>query len=283
MSDRKTKDEPSEETKSETSRREWLLQLGKAAVLYGFTGSASEIEARAVAAMSALTPEAQSLPPGLYLPSGEHMAHVLIRDERFVKIPPGTETDFVRPREGPFQPQFFRADEFRAMQQMVRLILGDPGCGSAHCGEEDFAQTVAEIAEWLDLALSQAGAVREAARNLSADHRALAVQYYGKERVERLETAAPEVICRDGLKWFDSKATENHAKPFLELEEDAQVRLIESAIAPGKNQDQEDAGAKFIHYLKTQALRGFYTSRLGIQELGYKGNAFYTDCPGCKS
>jgi hypothetical protein len=28
-------------------------------------------------------------------------------------------------------------------------------------------------------------------------------------------------------------------------------------------------------------IRGFYTSRLGLKELDYKGNAFYAESPSC--
>src|ERR1700689_4757852 len=77
------------------TRRQWILRLGEAAVLAGFSGSASEELAAGYepqAPGAAVVPTA--LPPGLYDPSGEHMAHALLRDDRFVTPPAGSETEY---------------------------------------------------------------------------------------------------------------------------------------------------------------------------------------------
>ena len=44
----------------------------------------------------------------------------------------------------------------------------------------------------------------------------------------------------------------------------------------------ENAGNPFIAWLKRRVLDGFYTSRQGLQELDYKGNAFWPESPGCE-
>ena len=40
---------------------------------------------------------------------------------------------------------------------------------------------------------------------------------------------------------------------------------------------------KFFKITRAQAVRGYYTSAPGLEELDYKGNAYYGDGPGCKA
>ena len=269
--------------RTELSRREWLLRLGETAVLFGFTGSLPEVEAKAAYALSALASQKPGLPPGLFEASSEHMAHALISDERFLKIPPGSETDYVRPREGPFKPHFFSPHEFEVVTRLVRLILGEisepSGTEQETRGGRD--ATLAEVAEWIDLVLANAASVREAARRLAPEHKAVAVRYYGSEAVERLESADPEKICREGLEWLEQESRKLYAAAFLDLEDSQQVRVMDSISDARPDPARENPGTRLFVFLKRETVRGFYTSRLGLRELNYKGNAFYVECPGC--
>ena len=33
--------------------------------------------------------------------------------------------------------------------------------------------------------------------------------------------------------------------------------------------------------LRHETIRGYYTTRAGLRDLNYQGNAFYGACPGC--
>ena len=277
----KIRNEGSERT--ELSRREWLLRLGETAVLFGFTGSLPEVEAKAAYALSALASQKPGLPPGLFEASSEHMAHALIGDERFLKIPPGSETDYVRPREGSFKPHFFSPHEFEVVTRLVRLILGEI---SEPSGTEQETQggrdaTLTEVAEWIDLVVANAASVREAARRLAPEHKAVAVRYYGSEAVERLESADPEKTCREGLEWLEEESRKLFSGAFLNLEDSQQVRVMDSISDARPDPARENPGTRLFVFLKRETVRGFYTSRLGLRELNYKGNAFYVECPGC--
>ncbi len=269
--------------KTELTRREWMLRLGEAAVLFGFSGSLPEVEAKAAYALSALTSQKSGLPPGLFEASSEHMAHALMSDERFLKIPPGSETDYVRPREGPYQPQFFSPGEFEVVTRLVRLILGEisepAGTEAETRGARD--AVLAEVADWIDLVVANAASVREAARRLAPEHKALAVRYYGSEAVNRLENAEPEGICREGLEWLDRESKKLYAGAFLSLEESQQIRVMDSISDTRPDLAHENPGTRLFAFLKRETVRGFYTSRLGLKELDYKGNGFYVECPGC--
>ena len=170
------------------TRREWLLSLGSAVVLAGYSGAPGE------AATQSAAPGASALPPGLFLPSLDHLTHALTSDDPFHPIPPGAETEYVRPRSGPFVPQAFAREEFPVIRRLVEIILGEdlknseetpvPGAPASICDE---------VAEWIDLVVASAPAVRALALSLPADQRAVAVAYFGTEEpVRELETSEPE-------------------------------------------------------------------------------------------
>jgi len=270
--------------KDELSRRQWLLRLGETAALLGLSGTVSEAEASANAALGLLAPQLAALPTGLYEPSSDHLSHVLIADDRYHPIPPGSETDYARPREGPFQPQFFSAPEFEVISQLVKLILGkappfEPESASA---QADNDQTCAEVAEWIDLVVFSEAGIREAARRLSPEHRALAVAYHGESPMKRLETGDIEKTCREGLRWLVEESQKRFSKALVQLDPSQQKELLTQVGNAPTGKGSEDTGTRFLAFLKRESIRGFYTSWLGLKELDYKGNSFYAECPGCE-
>jgi hypothetical protein len=280
MRDKELEENSGDGLRGEISRRQWLMKLGEATVVFGLSGAAPEQQAKATALLAAMTAELEALPPGLYEPSGEHMARALTNDGPYVKVPAGSETDYVRPRQGTFRPLFFTDKEMQTMQQLVKLILGAQPEGTAQGDGAEHEQTIAEIAEWIDLQVSEAASVRETARQISPEHRALAVAFFGKESVEKLETDDPARVCRDGLQWLDERSKEVHGAPFLKLSE-VEQREVAGSARNVNSPDREGAGSNFLAYLSSQTVLGFYSSRLGLNELGYRGNSFSVECPGC--
>lgn len=263
------------------TRRQWFLRLGEATVLAGFSGVAGEGSVLAGAQAQA-TEAAQALPPGLYAPSPEHMTHALFRDEPFVTPPPGSETEYVRPLQGPFTPAFFSEDDFPVVRQLVALLLNAPDkSGASSILKPVGAATVNEIAGWIDLVVSEAAAVREAVKKLSPQHLALAVSYYGEEAVHQLETADPQATWREGLAWLKDKSAKLSPEGFLHLTETQQLELLATLNSPSSEEKDESAGTRLFRLLKNQTIEGYYTSQAGLKELDYKGNAFYAESPGC--
>ena len=251
---------------SDITRREWLLRLGGTTVLMGFKG------AQVASQAGSLPGGADQLPPGLYDPSEDHMTHALTSDDRFHPIPPGCETDFVRPQSGPFQPQFFSSADFQVVKRLVALILGEAEARG------DAEATILEIAEWIDLEVSNAAAVREAALNLSPQHRALAVAFHGEKPVKALETHEPQKIWREGLDLISAESRRRWGVAFVDAHETSQVDLLKSLDG---SEAADSAGSRLLVLLKNQVAHGFYTSQRGLKELDYKGNAFYAECPAC--
>jgi hypothetical protein len=258
------------------SRREWLLRLGSAVVLSGFRGVPEEAAQEAHASRL-------PLPPGLYRPSLDHLTDALSSDGPFVSARPGAQTEYVRPRSGPFVPQAFAPNEYAVVRRLVEIILGeDLKNSSAKPAVGAPASIYDEVAEWIDLVVSSAPAVRELARSLPADQRALAVAYFGNEEpVLHFETFEPERICRDGLAWLGEESQRRFAKGFLDVDASSQTELVQTISDARADRSTTQAGPRLFDFLKQETVRGFYTSRQGLKELGYKGNSFYGQSPSC--
>jgi gluconate 2-dehydrogenase subunit 3-like protein len=269
-----------EKTRSveDLTRREWLLRLGETVALVGFSGVAGQAEEAAASLLAG--PAQPALPPGLYEPSNDHLSHALMADEQFHPVPPDTETDYVSPRSGAFQPQFFSPPEFQIVRRIVKLMLGDVAeLSSAGTAEKKTGlQIVDEVAEWLDLTVFSAAEVREAARRMAPEHRLLAVHHFGAAAVEEVENNEAQKICREGLKWLTDQA---EGGDFVKLSEEQQIQLLGRISDDRADKSAQNEGTRFFRLIKAGVVRGFYTSRLGLKELDYKGNAFYAESPGC--
>lgn len=259
------------------TRREWLMSLGSAVVLSGFRG---------VPGPAAQHPHAvgTGLPPGLYSPSLDHLTQMLAANGPFVPIPPGSETQYVQPRSGPFVPQAFTPQEFPVVRRLVEIILGEDLQNSSTKLVPGAPPTIYdEVAAWIDLVVASAPSVRALAQSLPPDQRALTVAYFDSEGpVRELETFEPERVCREGLAWLREESQRLFARAFLDVGPAAQVELVQAVSDTRPDKSAANAGTRLFDFLKAESIRGFYTSRLGLTELDYKGNSFYGQPPECR-
>jgi hypothetical protein len=236
-------------------------------VLYGFRGLPDRWPQQPPAVVAAL-------PPGLYQPSLDHLNHALASEGDFFPIPAGSETEYVRPRSGPFVPQAFSSEGYALLRRLVVILLGEDLPGRA-------THTYDEVAEWIDLVVGSAARTRAAAQQLTPELRSLAVAYFGNEEpVRLLETFAPEQICKDGFAWLNEVSHQRIGKDFLAADPALQIELIGSIGDARSDRSSDHPGARLFDFLKPECIRGFYTSRAGLEELG-TSRSFYGSSPGC--
>jgi len=247
------------------TRRQWILRLGESVALAGVSGLVPEVAAvlsARHAEQSKLTP----LPPGLYQPSQDHLVHVLGSGGKKWTPPAGAETEFARPPSVVNEPQFFEADDFKAVSRVVEVLLG----------KVDSAASL-EAARWFDFWLASVPAVRTAAQQLDPMHRALAVAFYGESEVRHLETDHPDAVGRTGIRALRNLSHTFYQRDFLELTDAEQFDLLMTASKAEAGTEEH----KFFELIRREAIRGYYTSAEGMKELDYRGNAYYGECPGC--
>ena len=72
-----------------------------------------------------------------------------------------------------------------------------------------------------------------------------------------------------GLGWLDGHAIRLHNAPFVALDEQHQIAILESLDE--SDEPELAAGAAFFARLKRLTVEGYYTSRIGIAELNKNG------------
>jgi Gluconate 2-dehydrogenase subunit 3 len=257
---------PDEAVDPEVTRRLWMLTLGQTALGLGF---AEVLGARAS--------QPDALPPGLYQPLTDHLGHALASAGRFHLIPPGSPTDYIKPRTNPLEPLFFSPSQLAFIRRLTGLILGE-GMEAGNNGE---ASVVEEVAEWIDLRVTASAGTREAALALDPSYRAVMVAYHGAAEMHDLESFDAQKLCREGLAWLEDESRARHNSDFLDITEKDQLDILAAASDERTHAKVENPGTRFFKFIKSEVIRGFYTSEQGLKELDFKGNAFYARSPGC--
>ncbi len=86
-----------------------------------------------------------------------------------------------------------------------------------------------------------------------------------------------------GLMWLDSACVDRYGNAYLDCTAQQQTEMLDR-IAYRKNIAQDASlsqGVAFFSFLRNLTADGFFTSKIGIQYLGYIGNAFLAEFPGC--
>jgi gluconate 2-dehydrogenase gamma chain len=117
------------------------------------------------------------------------------------------------------------------------------------------------------------------------DHSGGAVEAGAPEFIDLLTSENVEYQARlgGGLMWLDNFCIDRYDKVFLECAPEQRKEVLD-AIAYRKNAKQNRAlsqGVAFFAFLRKLTCDGFYTSKIGIADLGYIGNTSLREFPGC--
>ncbi len=81
-----------------------------------------------------------------------------------------------------------------------------------------------------------------------------------------------QVPIRGGLRWLDLQSAHLYQKAFKDSTHDQQIALIDQIAYPSKAAPEMSQGVNFFNKMRDLVTTGFYTSAIGIKDLGYKGN-----------
>ncbi|HXT27229.1 MAG TPA: gluconate 2-dehydrogenase subunit 3 family protein [Candidatus Eisenbacteria bacterium] len=86
-----------------------------------------------------------------------------------------------------------------------------------------------------------------------------------------------------GLMWLDAHCIDHYGKTYLECipEERKQVVELMAYRKNAKATPELHQGVAFFAFLRNMACDGFYTSKIGIEDLQYIGNVTRSEWPGC--
>lgn len=77
---------------------------------------------------------------------------------------------------------------------------------------------------------------------------------------------------RGGLMWLDHESNGRFNADFVKCSEADQKAILDDLAYPDKVKPQHEQGAKFFSRIRNLVATGFFTSKMGIDDLGYKGN-----------
>ncbi len=77
---------------------------------------------------------------------------------------------------------------------------------------------------------------------------------------------------RGGLMWLDNFSNEKFNLAFQACSEEQQKSILDLIAYPESEPSDLVPGIEFFSLVRNLTLTGFYTSKIGIEELGYKGN-----------
>ncbi|MFN4006628.1 MAG: gluconate 2-dehydrogenase subunit 3 family protein [Chitinophagaceae bacterium] len=77
---------------------------------------------------------------------------------------------------------------------------------------------------------------------------------------------------RGGLKWLDNYALKQYQKTFIALTQQQQIIIIDAIAYPEKAASNMQQGVSFFNLIRNLTVTAFYTSEIGVKDLGYVGN-----------
>jgi gluconate 2-dehydrogenase gamma chain len=86
-----------------------------------------------------------------------------------------------------------------------------------------------------------------------------------------------------GLQWLDNFCSDRYSNVFLDCTPEQRKEVLD-LIAFRKNAKQDPSlsqGVAFFALLRRRTCDGFYTSKIGIEDLQYIGNTALREFPGC--
>jgi gluconate 2-dehydrogenase gamma chain len=86
---------------------------------------------------------------------------------------------------------------------------------------------------------------------------------------------------RYGLTWLNTRSEELYGKTFSGVTADEQSNILQHLAYNDHYRPGEDEGRKFFKLIREYTIMGFYTSRIGLEQLDYPGLKFYSESPGC--
>ncbi len=78
---------------------------------------------------------------------------------------------------------------------------------------------------------------------------------------------------RGGLKWLDVHSYKKFEKSFKDLNNQQQLEMVDMIAYPKKAKREHAQGVAFFNTMRDLTATGFYTTEMGVKDVGYIGNA----------
>lgn len=94
--------------------------------------------------------------------------------------------------------------------------------------------------------------------------------------VENLRTP-----LRGGLAWLDHYARRESGRMFVDASADAKLRILDAIAWPESAEPEVSQGVRFFSMFRDLCASGFFSSRMGVEDIEYMGNTPIPEWKGC--
>jgi gluconate 2-dehydrogenase gamma chain len=81
-----------------------------------------------------------------------------------------------------------------------------------------------------------------------------------------------QVPMKGGLRWLDMQCLKKYQKSFKDCSHEQQIELVDMIAYPKKAKPEMSQGVQFFSLMRDLTASGFYTSEIGVKDIGYEGN-----------
>jgi gluconate 2-dehydrogenase gamma chain len=81
-----------------------------------------------------------------------------------------------------------------------------------------------------------------------------------------------QIPMRGGLRWLDMQCLTRYEKAFKDCSQTQQIEMVDMIAYPKKAKPNMSQGVQFFSLMRNLTASGFYTSEIGVKDLGYAGN-----------
>jgi hypothetical protein len=161
---------------------------------------------------------------------------------------------------GPYQPLFFQPEHYRMIEHIAEMIIPEDDTPGAR---------QAGVAEFIDFMVANRVPVSGSRDIRSTD-----------DAIEMGNEAQTRFLS--GLDWMNAHSHAEFGQGFMDCTPEQQSSLLEELAYKSKFKPTTESGREFFQMMRTYTVVGYYTTKIGLQSLGYPGlRTVWPKMPGC--
>lgn len=95
------------------------------------------------------------------------------------------------------------------------------------------------------------------------------------------ENSGMQIPIRGGLAWINTEARERFGSEFSAITEAQRRQILDDIAWPKKAKPEFSQGVAFFTRFRDMTASGFFSSKVGVEDLQYIGNEFVMEWKGC--
>lgn len=140
-----------------------------------------------------------------------------------------------------FKPKYFTPDEYRTVRVLADMVIPRD--------ERSGSATDAAVPQFMDFML--------------------------------LDRPRMQEWMRPGLQWLDEESKRRTSKTFAASTAAERAAILDDIAWPKKARPEMEKGVDFFNHFRDLTASGFWSSRIGVRDLGYAGNTAVAAWNGC--